>query len=58
MCHHASGALSIAGANDLLPGFAGGRAEEDEDGLEEGLEVVVAVDLGALLRRDLAEHLD
>ena len=46
------------GEHDLLPGLARRRAEEHEDGLEERLEVVVAVDLGALLRRDLAEHLE
>ena len=50
------GALE-AGEHDVLPGLARRRAEEHEDRLEERLEVVVAVDLGALLRRDLAKHL-
>ena len=43
--------------HDLLPRLARRRPKQHQDRLEERLEVVVAVDLGALLGRDLAEHL-
>ena len=43
--------------HDLLPRLPGGRPEEHQQRLEEGLEVVVPVDGGPLLQRDLAEHL-
>jgi len=43
--------------HDLLPGLSRGRPEQDQEGLGEGLEVVVPVDVGPLLRRNLAEHL-
>ena len=47
----------LAAQHDLLPGLARRRAEEDEEGLKERLEVVVPVDVRALLRRDLAKDL-
>ena len=51
--------LGLAGAvqHDLLPGLPGGRPEEDQQRLGEGLEVVVPVYGGAFLQGDLAEHL-
>ena len=49
--------ILLAGQHDFLPGLAGGGAEEDQEGLRERLKVVVPVDVGALLRRDLSEYL-
>ena len=49
--------LADAVEHDLLPRLPGGRPEEHQQRLEEGLEVVVPVDGGPLLQGDLAEHL-
>ena len=52
--------LRLAGAvqHDLLPGLSCGRPEEDEEGLGEGLEVVVPVYCSPLLQGDLPKHLN
>ena len=44
--------------HDLLPGLASGGPEEHEEGLRERLEVVVPVDVAALLRSNLAKDLE
>lgn len=46
------------GQHDLLPGLSGGGAEEHEECLGEGLEVVVAVDVGVVVLGNFAEHLN
>ena len=43
--------------HDLLPGFTSGRPEQDEQGPEERLEVVVPVDVRVVVLGDPAEHL-
>ena len=48
----------FAAQHDFLPRLSGGRSEQDQEGLGESLEVVVAVDVGPFLRRNLAKHLN
>ena len=43
--------------HDLLPRFTSGRPEQDEQGPEERLEVVVPVDVRVVVLGDPAEHL-
>ena len=43
--------------HDLLPGFTSGRPEQDEQGPEERLEVVVPVDVRVVVLGNPAEHL-
>ena len=43
--------------HDLLPRFTSGRTEQDEQGPEERLEVVVPVDVRVVVLGDPAEHL-
>ena len=46
-----------AGQHDLLPGLAGGAAEQQEHGPAEALEVVVAMNVGVVIEGDPAEDL-
>ena len=45
------------GQHDLLPGLSRGGPEEDQEGLGEGLEVIVPVYGRPFLQGDLAKHL-
>ena len=49
--------ILLAAQHDLLPGLSSGWPEQHQQGLGEGLEVVVPVDVGALLRSNLAKDL-
>ena len=49
--------ILLAGQHDFLPGFTGGWAEQNKEGLRKGLEVVVPMDVGALLWSDFTKHL-
>ena len=46
-----------AGHHDVWPGFTGGTSEEHEEGAEDGLEVVVALDRSVRIDGNVAKHL-